>query len=35
MQQNIDFRLFPDVIYEGIRYSNYDERAHRMKPFDK
>ena len=30
MKFDINFALFPDIIYEGIRYSNYDERAHRM-----
>ena len=26
----IDFRLFPDIIYKGIRYSNYDEGPRQM-----
>ncbi len=30
MKQNIDFRLFPDILFNGNVYSNYDEHGHRM-----
>ena len=30
MKQNIDFRLFPDILFNGIFYSNYDEHGHKM-----
>ncbi len=30
MKKKIDFRLFPDVVYNGIVYSNYDADKHEM-----
>ena len=30
MKQNIDFRLFPDILFNGDVYSNYDEHSHIM-----
>ena len=30
MKQNIDFRLFPDILFNGNVYSNYDEHGHRI-----
>ena len=31
MRREIDFRLFPDILFEGYRYSNYDECNREMK----
>lgn len=31
MIREVDFRLFPDVIYEGRRYSHFDEGSHLMR----
>lgn len=31
MIREVDFRLFPDVIYEGRRYSHFDEESHLMR----
>ena len=31
MIREVDFRLFPDVIYEGRRYSHFDEKSHLMR----